>query len=76
MPSENRIESTCSPATTDAWLLIDYRIMCDCVGPLSLPDFIAGYRSIDRRFALHPVPQPQMRLASWRMPVTTRGLVC
>jgi hypothetical protein len=54
-----------SPATADAWLLIDYRVMCDCLGPLSLDDFIAGYRHIDQRFASHPVAAlPEMRLAS------------
>ena len=50
--------------TADAWLLIDYRVMCECVGPLSLKDFITGYRSIDERFARHPVRLPEMQLAS------------
>ncbi|MGH9419946.1 MAG: hypothetical protein ACRD3J_08235 [Thermoanaerobaculia bacterium] len=51
-------------ATSDTWLLIDYQMMCDVMGPLHLGDFIAGYRSIDTRFARHPVPLPKMRLAS------------
>lgn len=65
MPRDDRTESMRSPATADAWLLIDYRVMCDCLGPLSLDDFIAGYRHIDQRFASHPVAAlPEMRLAS------------
>jgi hypothetical protein len=64
MPSDDETRSTYSSATGDAWLLIDYRLMCECVGPLSLADFIAGYRSIDERFAHHPVPISEMRLAS------------
>jgi len=64
MPGHYRTEPTHSPATNDAWLLIDYRLMCDCVGPLSLADFIAGYRSIDEWFTHHPVPLPEMQLAS------------
>jgi hypothetical protein len=64
MPRESRTEPMCSPATADAWLLIDYHVMCDCLGPLSLADFIAGYRHIDQRFASHPVALPEMQLAS------------
>lgn len=55
---------TCPPATADAWLMIDYRVMCECFGPLNLKDFIAGYRSMDERFARHSVPLPEMQLAS------------
>ena len=64
MPSNDETGSAHSFATTDAWLLIDYRLMCDCVGPLSLADFIAGYRSIDEWFAHHPVSLSEMQLAS------------
>jgi len=57
-------EPTRAPATTNAWLLIDYRLMCDVVGPLSLADFVRGYRTIDEWFAHHPVPLAEMQLAS------------
>jgi hypothetical protein len=64
VPGDDETGSTYSSATADAWLLIDYRLMCECVGPLSLADFLAGYRSIDEWFAHHPVPLPEMQLAS------------
>jgi len=50
--------------TTDTWLLMDYRAMCDTFGPLDLAGFVEGYRAMDRRLTSTPIVIRELRRAS------------